>query len=248
VKIRNAVLLQTKLVVRLNSIYRMYISYIEMYSNKFYNVYQKNIHSQNGEDGIVEELLKRLNIESGYVCEFGAWDGIHLSNTFNLVQNKNFNAVFIEGDENRYNDLLNTVEKFPNIIPIKAYVDHNDTSNSLDNLLKKTIIPNDFDILSIDIDSYDYQVWQSLKVYKPKIVIIEINSSTKVNNSEWIHTPGKYDGTGFKPTYDLGIEKGYKFILHTGNMFFIRSDLFDKLNITYDNPLENFRTNWGGGI
>ena len=23
---------------------------------------------------------------------------------------------------------------------------------------------------------------------------------------------------------------------------------FDKLNITYDNPLENFRTNWGGGI
>jgi len=226
----------------------MYISYIEMYSNKFYNVYQKNIHSQNGEDGIVEELLKRLNIESGYVCEFGAWDGIHLSNTFNLVQNKNFNAVFIEGDENRYNDLLNTVEKFPNIIPIKAYVDHNDTSNSLDNLLKKTIIPNDFDILSIDIDSYDYQVWQSLKVYKPKIVIIEINSSTKVNNSEWIHTPGKYDGTGFKPTYDLGIEKGYKFILHTGNMFFIRSDLFDKLNITYDNPLENFRTNWGGGI
>ena len=72
--------------------------------------------------------------------------------------------------------------------------------------------------------------------------------SVKVNNSEWIHTPGKYQGTGFKPTLDLGIEKGYKFILHTGNMFFIRSDLFDKLNITYDNPLENFRTNWGGRI
>jgi len=53
-----------------------------MYSNKFYNVYQKNIHSQNGEDGIVEELLKRLNIESGYVCEFGAWDGIHFIKYF----------------------------------------------------------------------------------------------------------------------------------------------------------------------
>ena len=91
-------------------------------------------------------------------------------------------------------------------------------------------------------------VWKSLKVYKPKIVIIEIKSSVKVNNSEWIHTPGKYEGTGFKPTLELGIEKGYKFVLHTGNMFFIRSDLFDKLNITYDNPLENFRTNWGGGI
>ena len=219
-----------------------------MYSNKFYNVYKKNIHSQNGEDGIIEELLKRLNIEGGWVCEFGAWDGIHLSNTFNLVENKKFNAVFIEGDKKRYNDLLNTVEKFPTIIPVNAYVDHNDTSNSLDNLLKQTNIPNDFDILSIDIDSYDYQVWKSLTVYKPKIVIIEINSSVKVNNPNWIHTPNKYQGTGFKPTYYLGIEKGYKFVLHTGNMFFIRSDLFDKLNITYDNPLENFRNNWGGGI
>jgi len=219
-----------------------------MYSNRIYNEYKKNIYSQNGEDGIVEELLKRLNIGSGWVCEFGAWNGIYLSNTFNLVKNKNFNAVFIEGDKKKYNDLLKTVEKFPNIVPIEAYVDHNDTSNSLDNLLKRTDIPNDFDILSIDIDSYDYQVWKSLKVYKPKIVIIEINSSVKVDNSVHIHTPSKYQGTGFKPTYDLGLEKGYKFILHTGNMFFIRTDLFDKLNITYDNPLENFRTIWGGGI
>ena len=219
-----------------------------MYSNNFYKKYTKDIYSQNGEDGIVEELLKRLNVENGWVCEFGAWDGKHLSNTFNLIENKNFNAVFIEGDKEKYKDLLNTVKEFPKIIPIQAMVDHNDSSNSLDNLLMQTDIPNDFDLLSIDIDSYDYQVWKSLEVYKPKIVIIEINSSVKVNNSEWIHTPGKYQGTGFKPTLDLGIEKGYKFILHTGNMFFIRSDLFDKLNITYDNPLENFRNNWGGGI
>lgn len=219
-----------------------------MYSNKFYKNYSKNVYSQNGEDGIIEELLKRLNIKNGWVCEFGAWDGIHLSNTFNLVKNKKFNAVYIEGDNNKYNDLLKTVEKFNNIVPIKAYVDHNDTSNSLDNLLKQTNIPNDFDILSIDIDSYDYQVWKSLKVYRPKIVIIEINSSVKVDNQNWIHTPNKYAGTGFNPTYYLGIEKGYRFILHTGNMFFIRSDLFDKLNIKYNNPLENFRSKWGGGI
>ena len=31
--------------------------------------------SQSGEDGIVEEVLKRLNISSGWVCEFGAIDG-----------------------------------------------------------------------------------------------------------------------------------------------------------------------------
>ena len=217
-----------------------------MYKNLFYNKYNKNIHSQNGEDGIIEELLKRLEINNGWVCEFGAWDGIYLSNTFNLVQ-KNFNDVFIEGDKDKYKDLLKTVETYPNIIPVNAFIEHNNTENSLDNILKTTTIPIDFDILSIDIDSYDYQVWKSLEIYKPKIVIIEINSSVKVNNEIHIHTPDKYQGTGFKPTYNLGIEKGYTFILHTGNMFFIRNDLFDKLNIKYNDPLENFRSHWGGG-
>ena len=72
-----------------------------MYTNIFYNKYAKNIYSQNGEDGIIEELLKRLDIKNGWVCEFGAWDGINLSNTFRLVEN-GFNAVFIEGDQNKY--------------------------------------------------------------------------------------------------------------------------------------------------
>ena len=207
-----------------------------LYQNLFYNEYFKNIHSQNGEDGIIEELLKRLDIKHGWVCEFGAWDGIHLSNTFNLVE-KGFNAVFIEGDVNKYNDLLNTVQKYKNIIPLNAFVDYNNNENSLDNLLSKTNIPKDFDILSIDIDSYDYQVWKSVQLYHPKIVIIEINSTVNTNNHEYIHDSIKYNGTGFGPTLNLGIEKGYTFILHTGNMFFIRNDLFDKLN---DDKINNF--------
>jgi len=217
----------------------------ELYSNLFYKRYAKDIHSQNGEDGIIEEMLKRLNINNGWVCEFGAWDGIHLSNTFNLVE-KGFNAVFIEGDTGKYKDLLSTVEKNTNIIPLNAYVDHNNTENSLDNLLQKTTIPVDFDVLSIDIDSYDYQVWKSLTIYKPKIVIIEINSSVNTNDSSYIHDNHNYNGTGFRPTFDLGIAKGYTFILHTGNMFFIRNDLFPLLDFHYDNPLEHFRTEWGG--
>lgn len=217
-----------------------------MYKNNFYNEFKKDIHSQNGEDGIIEELLNRLEINEGWVCEFGAWDGIHLSNTFNLVKTKKFKAVFIEGDQLKYKDLLNTCKNFQNIIPINAFVDYNDTKNSLDNLLKNTEIPYDFDILSIDIDGYDYYIWKSLINYKPKIVIIEINSSINTNNQNYIHEPPKYNGTGFRPTFNLGIDKGYTFVLHTGNMFFVRNDLFNKLNIHYNNELENFRIEWGG--
>ncbi len=110
---------------------------------------------------------------------------------------------------------MNTVNKYNNIIPLNAFVDHNDTQNSLDNLLKNTNIPIDFDVLSIDIDSYDYQVWKSLKIYRPKIVIIEINSSVNTNNEHHIHDSKNYFGTGFKPTFDLGVEKGYTYVLHT---------------------------------
>ena len=215
------------------------------YKNLFYNKYRKNKYSQNGEDGVLQEILKRLNIKKGWVCEFGAWDGKHLSNTFSLVE-KNFWAVYIEGDYEKYKDLLKTGKSYKNIIPINAYVDFHDTHNSLDNLLKRTNIPNDFEVLSIDIDSFDYQIWKSLKHYNPKIVIIEINSSINVYNDNHIHTPGLYEGTGFKPMLNLAKEKGYTFILHTGNLFFIRNDLFHMLNIVYDDPLENFIPAWGG--
>jgi len=49
--------------------------------------------------------------------------------------------------------------------------------DSLDNLLAQTEIPHDFDVISIDIDSNDLGVWESINNYHPKIVVIEINSS-----------------------------------------------------------------------
>jgi hypothetical protein len=213
------------------------------YENYFYEKYKKNIFSQNGEDGIIEEFFCRLGINSGWCCEFGAWDGKHLSNTFNLVQ-KGFNAVYIEGDKEKFKDLLCTCNEHKNIVPVNKYVDLED--NTLDSILSETVIPKDFDLLSIDIDSADYHIWKSLVNYKPKVVIIEINSSVDPLDGNWIQTPGTtYKTTAFMPTYKLGIDKGYTFVLHTGNMIFVRNDYFDKLNI--DQPkhyISNFRKNW----
>lgn len=92
--------------------------------------YRKNIYSQNGEDGILTEIIRRLKINNaGWVCEFGAWDGKHLSNTFALVE-KGWEAVYIEGDPGKYTDLLDTAKIYDNIIPIQEFVTRGARFNS----------------------------------------------------------------------------------------------------------------------
>ena len=110
--------------------------------------------------------------------------------------------------------------------------------------MQKTSIPIDFDVLSIDIDSYDYQVWKSLKNYTPKIVIIEIHSGINPYVNDHIHTPGRFDGTSFFPMLKLGIEKGYQLVCHTGNMIFIRNELYDLLGLQNCHPFSLFRRDW----
>ena len=88
--------------------------------------FKKNIYSQNGEDGILEEILIKLNLKkNGWCCEFGAWDGKYCSNTFNLVKNFSYKAIYIEGDENKFKDLKKTESKYPNIYAINKKIDKN---------------------------------------------------------------------------------------------------------------------------
>jgi hypothetical protein len=189
--------------------------------------YRKNVYSQNGEDGILEELLNRLPDVSGWVCEFGACNGKRLSNTFRLVKEEDYNAVYIECDPATAGELLETAREYPRITPLIHKVMPSGES-SLDELLSTTDIPIDFDVLSIDIDSYDYQVWEGVTVYTPKLVVIEINSDAP---NPWdlnhIHNGTTYQGTAFLPMALLGALKGYTLLCHTGNMIFARNDLVE---------------------
>lgn len=205
-------------------------------------MFRKNIHSQNGEDGICAELLKRLKLNRpGWVCEFGAWDGKHLSNTFALVEN-GWKAVFIEGDDEKYNDLIETAANYENIVPVKKYVEKR---GGLDSILAETDIVKDFDVLSIDIDSYDLEIWEPLSNYNPTIVIIEINSSIP---------PGEYhrhslsrSGNSFTSTLEVAKQKGYVLVCHTGNLIFVREDRYEELGLPKEvkmYPEKLFLENW----
>jgi hypothetical protein len=194
--------------------------------------YRKNIYSQNGEDGVIEELCHRLNFSSGSFVEFGAWDGIYLSNTYNLLRN-GWKGVYIEGHKDKYSQLVSNLASFQSaIVPINAYVEPVG-ENSLDNLLSKTFLKTDFELLSIDIDSWDWYIWKSLINYQPIIVVIEINSSIPVGIYQ-THRDERIQGSSFTSTIDLAAKKGYTLVCHTGNLIFVRNEFVVKLNL----PLE----------
>ena len=195
--------------------------------------FRYNIYSQNGEDGIIEELFHRLCITGGHVVEFGAWDGHTWSNTFNFIaENPNWRAIYIEGDQQKFKNLLNVTQQYTNIIPIEAMIDTEKTK--LDNVLASISppIPKDFMLLSIDVDSNDYQIWQTFTNYFPIIVVIEINSNF-IPPKKKIHSANDVEtGSSFTSMVQLGLSKGYVPICHTGNMFFIRKDYFHWVGVS----------------
>jgi hypothetical protein len=214
--------------------------------------YAANQYSQNGEDGILAEIFQRLNITKGWFVEFGAWDGKHMSNTYALVR-KGWSGVEIEGEHERVLDLMEEVRRYPKQLhPIEAFVSVSG-KNSLDNLLKPTPLPTDFELLSIDIDSYDWLIWESFVKYHPKVVVIEINSSIPLGR-EFVQpayyispSAGLTTSSSFTSMLKLGQSKGYTLVCHTGNMIFVRSDLVEQLHLPpkeLSNPNKLFLDHW----
>ena len=212
-----------------------------------FNDFKKNVYSQNGEDGILEEILKKLDLrKNGWCCEFGAWDGKRGSNTFNLVKNFSYKAIYIESDKKKFEDLKKTESKYPSIHAInKTVIKNKNFPNSLEKILEQTQIPLDFEVLSIDIDSYDLDVWETLEKYRPKIVVIEINSSIEPGITQ--RHDSNHQGNSFSSTVEVGRKKGYVLVCHTGNCIFIRDDLKNKINYEeslFNNPNILFDRSW----
>ena len=127
-------------------------------ANKF-STYAKNFYSQFGEDGIVEEILKNISTNNHWCVEFGAWDGMHLSNTYHLIANHNYKSVLIEADAEKFKTLKKNMSGFDATL-INEYVMFSG-ENTLDKILTRTPIPKDFDFLSIDIDGCDFYIFES---------------------------------------------------------------------------------------
>jgi hypothetical protein len=192
--------------------------------------FEKNIQSQFGEDGVIEEIFRRIGCRNKICVEFGAWDGVHLSNTWNLWNRQGWAALLIEGDKEKFETLVNTCRSFKNVNTFQAYV-AGSGSNSLEAILDTFKLPADIDLLSIDIDGNEYYIIKSLSRYLPRVIIAEYNPTIPPDR-EIIQAEGEYFGSSALSLLKLGQKKGYKLAHMTAtNIFLVHQNDFYKLLI-----------------
>jgi hypothetical protein len=204
------------------------------------NIGKRDQYAQFGEDGIIENILKTLPDTDKWCVEFGAWDGIKLSNTYNLIKSKGYKSVLIEADKAKFKALQRNMSPYEAIL-VNEFVEFSG-KNTLDCILAKTPIPKDFDFLSIDIDGNDYWILASLCQYRPKVICIEYNPSIP-NVVDYVQPRDFSVSRGSSPSAlcRLAKEKSYELVATTRcNLFFVEKSYYELFSIV-DNSLPGLR-------
>lgn len=200
--------------------------------------HSRNEASQSGEDGILEKIFSVLGVEKpGWSVEFGAWDGKHLSNTWHHVVNRGWTGVFIEGDPKRFKDLNKTFAGIDRVHGFCEFVQF-EGRGALDEILSRTSIPKNFELLSIDVDGNDYHFWDSVKQYRPRVVVIEFNPAIP-DEVDFVQARDMSlnQGNSIRAMVRLGKTKGYELVCLTdANAIFVQREDFAKFNIEDNSP------------
>lgn len=179
----------------------------------FLNQYAKNYtFSQNGEEGVILECLRRLDgvtPQPGHAIEIGGNDGRYCSNIALLLRD-NWSGLFVEADYGLYLQSIANWSDFPAVRHQCSKVDERNINAFVDERC---------DLLSLDTDGSDYRIFQGLQA-RPEIVIVEIDSSYPPQYAGF-----NKDGAGtYRNTVELGISKGYFLLCHTGNLIFLLNE------------------------
>ena len=215
-----------------------------------------NEFSQFGEDGIIEKIFKIIGTTSKIAVEFGGHDGLFCSNVARLWK-KGWKAILIEGDKNRFQQLVQNTKSF-DCINICEYVGTKE-HNNIEAILKRSGIHEEIDLLSIDIDGNDYYIFDGLQEIRPRVIIVEYNPILPAVLDLYQPYDPKSKATGFGASvgaiHKIGKTKGYSLVAVTiCNCIFVRNDsasLFDKFEtslreIQFEGHLKYLITTYSG--
>jgi hypothetical protein len=183
-------------------------------------------YSQSGEEGLLVRIMEILGRDYGLCCEFGAWDGIHLSNTRRLME-RGWRGLMIEADQDRFQDLLKTYPASSNAVSVCAFVD--DADNSLATIAARAGINDRFDLISIDIDGLDFQIFSTLDQFPklPLVICVEVHTCHRPDDTKPvpIEIAAKGCGQPLGRFVERGREIGYRLVSFIGtNAIFVHTD------------------------
>ena len=192
------------------------------------------VFSQWGDDGIIQYLVDKLEIEAKIFVEFGVED-YKESNTRFLLINNNWTGLVLDGDETNIANIhsSNYFWKYDLKASTKFI-----TAENVNQTLKAEGFMGELGLLHIDIDGNDYWVWKALTIVDPIIVIMEYNSVFGSQRAITIpynphfsrietHYSGLYAGSSLRALCVLAEEKGYYFIGSNSagnNAYFIKKE------------------------
>ena len=194
--------------------------------------HEKQVYSQNGEDGITEFLINKIGVENKFFLEFGVWDGTECCTRY-LKDVLGWEGVQWDNYHN---------------IPEKGLYKEFVTVENINELFEKYKIPNKFGVLSIDVDFNDLWFWKAIdRKYRPDIVIIEYNASfvPPINLTVPYDPDGRWDrqtnftGASLTALDKLGKELGYTLVYCCNrgvNAFFVLNEHVSKLGFEPGTP------------
>ena len=192
------------------------------------------VFSQWGEDGIIQFLLRRINVDCRTFVEFGVED-YRESNTRFLLVDRNWSGLVADCDR----ESIRRVQRSRfcwdyDLRAVHAFI----SKENVNSILEENGFIGEIGLLSIDIDGNDYWVWQAIEVINPILVIVEYNHRFGKNAAVTIpydrnfdrskaHPSMIYFGASLAALRLLGNQKGYAFVgcnSNGVNAFFVRKD------------------------
>ena len=136
------------------------------------NKSSKKFYSQNDEDGILLEILKRIKKNNGSFIEIGV--GSTENNTIILLM-LGWKGIWIDSQKIDVNLNLNENSRLK---CLKEFIDKDNCIKTLEGGLQKLNLKNkDINVISIDIDGNDFFIAEALlnNGYTPDCFIVEYN-------------------------------------------------------------------------
>ena len=111
------------------------------------------VHSQNGEDGVLEMIFAEIGVTNKFFVEFGCGDATECNAAYLLEQG--WHGLMMDGVGVSRNQRATVRREFI-------------TAENINFLFQKYEIPDVFDLLSVDIDGNDFWVWQAI-THRPRV-------------------------------------------------------------------------------